>query len=108
MEELETEIEGILINGVDIIKFSDDTTVMRWVLRNVPEYERLGVSVRGGRHYLYRAVDRDGKSVASLLCYNRSTESAQAFFRSAVATQDSSRRYCLYHVWLRRMRLTSR
>jgi len=24
MEELETEIEGILINGVDIIKFSDD------------------------------------------------------------------------------------
>jgi transposase-like protein len=57
------------------------TTVMRWVLRYVPEYERrwarfarppgsswrmdeTAVSVRGGRHYLYRAVDRDGKSVA--------------------------------------------
>jgi hypothetical protein len=58
------------------------TTVMRWVLRFVPEYERrwarfaqppglswrmdeTAVSVRGGGHYLYRAVDRDGKSVAS-------------------------------------------
>ena len=78
------------------------TTVMRWVLRYVPEYERrwarftrppgsswrmdeTAVSVRGGRHYLYRAVDREGKSVASLLCHNRSMESAQAFFRSAVA-----------------------
>lgn len=80
------------------------TTVMRWVLRYVPEYERrwarfarppgsswrmdeTAVSVRGGRHYLYRAVDRDGKSVASLLCHNRSTESAQAFFRSAIAQE---------------------
>src|SRR6266705_3305100 len=78
------------------------TTVMRWVLRYVPEYERrwarfarspgsswrmdeTAVSVRGGRHYLYRAVDRVGKSVASLLCTDRSMESAQAFFRSAVA-----------------------
>jgi transposase-like protein len=80
------------------------TTVMRWVLRYVPEYERrwarfarppglswrmdeTAVSVRGGRHYLYRAVDREGKSVASLLCHNRSMESAQAFFRSAVAQE---------------------
>ena len=80
------------------------TTVMRWVLRYVPEYERrwarfarppgsswrmdeTAVSVRGGRHYLYRAVDRDGNSVASLLCYNRSMQSAQAFFRSAVAQE---------------------
>jgi transposase-like protein len=92
------------------------TTVMRWVLRYVPEYERrwarfarppgsswrmdeTAVSVRGGRHYLYRAVDRDGKSVASLLCYNRSMESAQAFFpfsrrpgSSPLAWQDQSRR----------------
>jgi len=76
------------------------TTIMRWVLRYVPEYERrwsrfsrspgsswrmdeTAVSVRGGRHYLYRAVDRDGKSVASLLCSDRSMEAAQAFFRAA-------------------------
>jgi len=80
------------------------TTIMRWVLRYVPEYERrwarfaqppgssrrmdeTAVSVRSGRHYLYRAVDRDGKSVASLLCHNRSMQSAQAFFRSAVAQE---------------------
>src|SRR5688572_2380336 len=77
------------------------TTIMRWVLRYVPEYERrwarfarpvslswrmdeTAVSVRGGRHYLYRAVDRSGKSVHSLLCRDRGLESAQAFFRNAV------------------------
>jgi transposase-like protein len=80
------------------------TTVMRWVLRYVPVYERrwarfarppgsswrmdeTAVSVRGGHHYLYRAVDGQGKSVASLLCRNRNMESAQAFFRSAVAQE---------------------
>jgi transposase-like protein len=78
------------------------TTIMRWVLRYVPEYERrwarfarspgsswrmdeTAVAVRGGRHYLYRAVDRSGKSVASLLCNDRSMEAAQAFFRMAVS-----------------------
>ena len=77
------------------------TTIMRWVLRYVPEYERrwsryarspgsswrmdeTAVPVRGGRHYLYRAVDRHGKSVASLLCSDRTMEAAQAFFRMAV------------------------
>jgi transposase-like protein len=78
------------------------TTIMRWVLRYIPEYERrwarfarspgsswrmdeTAVAVRGGRHYLYRAVDRRGKSVASLLCKDRSMEAAQAFFRAAVS-----------------------
>lgn len=45
------------------------------------------MSVRGGRHYLYRAVDRAGKSVASLLCNDRSMESAQAFFGAAVSQE---------------------
>lgn len=80
------------------------TTIMRWVLHYVPEYERrwarfarspgsswrmdeTAVLVRGGRHYLYRAVDRAGKSVASLLCSDRSMESAQAFFRAAVSQE---------------------
>lgn len=78
------------------------TTIMRWVLRYVPEYERrwarfarppgsswrmdeTAVNVRGGRHYLFRAVDKKGKSIGSLLCDDRDTESAQAFFRSVVA-----------------------
>jgi len=80
------------------------TTIVRWVLRYVPEYERrwsrfarspgsswrmdeTAVSVRGGRHYLYRAVDRSGKSVASLLCNDRTMEAAQAFFRAAVSQE---------------------
>jgi transposase-like protein len=80
------------------------STIMRWVLRFVPEYERrwaryarppgvswrmdeTAVNVRGGRHYLYRAVDKVGKSVASLLSYDRSTEAAQEFFRFAVAQE---------------------
>jgi len=78
------------------------TTIMRWVLHYIPEYERrwarfarspgsswrmdeTAVAVRGGRHYLYRAVDRRGKSVASLLCADRSMEAAQAFFHTAVS-----------------------
>ena len=82
------------------------TTIMRWVLRYVPEYERrwarfarspgsswrmdeTAVAVRGGRHYLYRAVDRRGKSVASLLCNDRSMEAAQA---QAQARHSAARR----------------
>jgi transposase-like protein len=78
------------------------TTIMRWVLRYVPEYEarwarfmrspdsswrmdETAINLRGGRRYLYRAVDRHGKSVASLLCNDRSMESAQQFFRESVS-----------------------
>jgi transposase-like protein len=77
------------------------TTIMRWVLRYVPEYEvrwsrfarspdsswrmdETAVSVRGGRYYLYRAVDRYGKSVASFLSNERSMEAAHDFFRECV------------------------
>ncbi len=79
------------------------TTIQRWVLHYVPEFEKrwaryarrvnsswrvdeTSVSVRGGKHYLYRAVDKHGKSVDSLLCADRGMEAAQAFFRKAVAT----------------------
>jgi transposase-like protein len=79
------------------------TTIMRWARRFVPEYERrwarysrpvstswrmddTAVPVRGGRYYLYRAVDRHGKSMDSLLCDNRDITAAQAFFRGAVAS----------------------
>jgi transposase-like protein len=78
------------------------TTIMRWVQKYVPEYERrwarfsrppgtswrmdeTAVSVRGGRHYLFRAVDKNGKSIGSLLCADRDRESAKAFFRGVVA-----------------------
>jgi hypothetical protein len=38
---------------------------------------------------LYRAVDKHGKSVGSLLRADRGIDAAQAFFRNAVATQHS-------------------
>lgn len=82
------------------------TTIMRWVRHFVPEFERrwarfaepthsswrmdeTAVSVRGRWNYLYRAVDREGKSVHSLLCEDRTVESAQEFFRQAVRATGS-------------------
>lgn len=82
------------------------TTILRWVLRYVPEFERrwarygrpvhsswrvdeTAVPVRGGRHYLYRAVDKYGKTVESLLCADRSMFAAESFFRKSVARQHS-------------------
>lgn len=82
------------------------TTLMRWVQYYVPEFERrwarfsrptnsswrmdeTAVSVRGQWHYLYRAVDRNGKSIHSLLCVDRTIGSAQEFFRQAVRASGS-------------------
>ena len=82
------------------------TTIMRWVQRYVSEFERrwarfskpigsswrmdeTAISVRGQWRYLYRAVDRNGKSVHSLLCEDRTVDSAQEFFRQAVKSAGS-------------------
>ena len=82
------------------------TTIMRWVRHYVPEYQRrwsrfskptspswrmdeTAVSVRGRLNYLYRAVDRNGKSIHSLLCKDRTIGSAQEFFRQAVKVSGS-------------------
>jgi transposase-like protein len=51
--------------------------------------DETAVSVRGGLHYLYRAVDKNGKSVASLLRADRGMEAAQEYFRKAVALNGS-------------------
>ena len=73
------------------------TTIIRWVFRYVPEYERrwarfarpvgtswrmdeTAVSIKGQLHYVYRAVDKSGKSVHSMLSDVRSVRAAQAFF----------------------------
>ena len=82
------------------------TTIMRWVRHYVPEYERrwcrfskptdsswrmdeTSVSVGGRWNYLYRAVDKYGKSVHSLLREDRTIGSAQEFFRQAVRVSGS-------------------
>lgn len=79
------------------------TTILRWVLHYVPEYEKrwnrlarpVGtswrvdetyVSVRGRWHYLYRAVDKHGKTIDSHLRRDRGIAAAQAFFRKALSS----------------------
>lgn len=79
------------------------STILRWVQHYVPEFERrwsryakpvhpswrmdeTAVSVRGGYRYLYRAVDKYGKTVDSLLCSDRGEYSARDFFAKALKT----------------------
>ena len=77
------------------------TTIMRWVIRYVPEYEKrwnrfsrsIGsscrldetyISIKGKWHYLHRAVDKHGRSVDFLLRPDRRIAAAQTFFRKAL------------------------
>ncbi len=81
------------------------TTIMRWVQRYVPEFEkrwnRLAcpagrswrvdetyVKIKGRWTYLYRAVDKEGKTVDFLLRAKRDVAAAKAFFRRAFKGQD--------------------
>src|SRR5277367_339963 len=84
------------------------STILRWVQRYVPEFEKrwdryarrvhsswrmdeTAVSVRGGAHYLYRAVDKPGKTVDSLLCADRGESAARAFLSKALKTHQPRR-----------------
>jgi transposase-like protein len=53
--------------------------------------DETAVSVRVGAHYLYRAVDKHGKTVDSLLCADRSESAARAFFSNALKTHQPRR-----------------
>ena len=83
------------------------TTIMRWIFRYVPEYERrwnrrakpVGSSwrvdetfirTRPKMGYLYRAVDKEGKTVDSLFHTGRGIAAAMAFFGSAQAPSRGS------------------
>ncbi len=80
------------------------TTIMRWVQRYVPEFEKrwsrfarqVGgswrvdetyVKIEGRWVYLYRAVDKAGKTVDFLLRAKRDVAAAKAFFRRAFTSQ---------------------
>src|SRR5438874_2331288 len=79
------------------------TTIMQWVIRYVPEFEKrwnrfarpIGsswrvdetyISIKGKWHYLYRAVDKQGRSIDFMLRPDRGIAAAQAFFRRALAS----------------------
>jgi transposase-like protein len=80
------------------------TTILRWVVHYVPEFEKRWnrrahpthpswrvdetyVQIRGRWHYLYRAVDKFGKTVGFLLRPIRGIEVAQSFFRKALGAR---------------------
>jgi transposase-like protein len=83
--------------GVDVAH----TTILRWVQRYVPEFEKrwqryarpVGTSwrvdetyirVKGKWVYLYRAVDKEGQTVDFLLSERRDRAAAKRFFQHAI------------------------
>jgi transposase-like protein len=77
------------------------TTILRWGRHYLPEFEkrwsrytrpvggswRMGetyIKVRGSWVYLYRAVDKAGRTVGFFLSRNRDVNAAKAFLRSAI------------------------
>jgi transposase-like protein len=93
-------VEMMAERGIDLAH----TTIMRWIQRYVPEFEKRWnrfarktgqswrvdetyVKIKGRWTYLYRAVDSEGKTVDFLLRAKRDVAAAKAFFRRAFKTQ---------------------
>ena len=85
------------------------TTIMRWVRRYTPAFERRWqrfaipagrswrvdetyIKVRGEWVYLYRAVDRSGQTEDFRLSRRRDVAAAKAFFSKAIKRQGSAAR----------------
>ena len=85
------------------------TTIMRWVWRYAPEVEKRWkrfaqaagrswrvdetyIKIRGEWGYLYRAVDRAGRTVDFRRSAKRDVAAAKAFFRKAIKGQHDAPR----------------
>jgi transposase-like protein len=101
------------------------STILRWVVRYAPEFEQCWqayerpvgdswrcdetyLKVKGTWVYLYRAVDKRGKTVESYLSRTRDITAAKAFFRRAFQRHGGPRVITLdgfepTHAALRRM-----
>jgi len=88
------------------------TTVMRWVQRYVPVFEKqwmkyarpIGSSwrvdetyirVKGNWTYLYRAVDKQGRTVDFLLSEKRDKAAAKRFFMKAIGNNEAPQKITL-------------
>jgi transposase-like protein len=94
--------------GIDLAH----TTILRWVLCYVPEFEKkwgrfarpVGTSwrvdetyirVRGEWKYLYRAVDKQGNTVDFLLSEHRDIAAAKLFFKKAIGQRGAPEKITL-------------
>ena len=106
------------------------TTILRWVQRYVPEFEkRWGryarpvdgswrcdetyIKVRGRWTYLYRAVDKYGRTVDFLLSERRDVSAAKRFFSRAIRHHGTPRvitldGYAASHRAIRELKSTGR
>jgi transposase-like protein len=84
------------------------TTILRWVQRYVPDFEKrwreyarpVGgswrcdetyIKVKGRWTYLYRAVDKQGRTIDFLLSERRDVAAAKRFFRNAIKNNGTPR-----------------
>ncbi len=84
------------------------TTILRWVQRYVPDFEKrwnqyarpVGgswrcdetyIKMKGRWTYLYRAVDKQGRTVDFLLSEQRNVAAAKCFFRKAIKNHGTPR-----------------
>lgn len=92
------QLEEMMIErGVEV----DHTTIYRWIQTYAPEFEKkmrwyskpLGFSwhidetyikIKGQWKYLYRAIDRDGRTIDFMLAHKRDLSTAKRFFRKVL------------------------
>src|SRR3954453_15480143 len=103
------------LSSRDLVNMMDEraillahTTILRWVQRYVPEFEKrwdryarsVGgswrcdetyIKVKGRWTYLYRAVDKEGRTVDFLLSEHRDVAAAKGFFRKAMKSHATPR-----------------